>query len=386
MTRANNLVSVSTLEEKADVLDARPDLCEPIRSAARGERCVVTSLEPVLVVVPALNEARHIQQVIESLWVGLAPDRDVLMVVADGGSTDGTQALVRDMVERVGTGRLRLLHNPRKLQSAGVNLAVQQLGGEREVLVRCDAHACYPAGFIESLLRSLADHQADAVVVPMDSVGDAPLQRAVAWVSDTLVGSGGSAHRGGKHSGFVDHGHHAAFRLASFRRAGGYDETFSHNEDAELDCRQRALGARIYLDSQVRIGYLPRSQLGALWRQYFNYGAGRARTLQKHPTSWRWRQLAVPMNLLGMAVATLVTPLAPWAAAWPLAYLAVLLATSVGLSLKHGSPVGLWCGVVALVMHQAWALGFLRGWLLKHESRWHLQPRADHPSKEATNP
>ena len=36
-------------------------------------------------------------------------------------------------------------------------------------------------------------------------------------------------------SGYVDHGHHAAFRAASFKAIGGYDETFSHNEDAEFD-------------------------------------------------------------------------------------------------------------------------------------------------------
>jgi hypothetical protein len=37
----------------------------------------------------------------------------------------------------------------------------------------------------------------------------------------------------------------AAFRMDTFRNCGGYDETFTHNEDAEFDCRQTRLGGRV---------------------------------------------------------------------------------------------------------------------------------------------
>ena len=36
---------------------------------------------------------------------------------------------------------------------------------------------------------------------------------------------------------WADHGHHALMRISAFRAVGGYDESFSHNEDAELDYR-----------------------------------------------------------------------------------------------------------------------------------------------------
>ena len=127
-----------------------------------------------------------------------------------------------------------------------------------------------------ALLEALARTGADSVVVPMDAVGVGCFQRAVAWVVDTPLGSGGSAHRGGKRSGFVDHGHHAAFKAARFRELGGYDEAFSHNEDAEFDRRLADAGGRIWLDADIRIGYFPRATPGALWRQYWNYGRARA--------------------------------------------------------------------------------------------------------------
>ena len=193
----------------------------------------------------------------------------------------GAARTVRPIWSRIATGRpdVLLLHNPQRVQSAAVNLAARTFGRGVEILIGGDAHAIYPPGFVRRLIERLDRTGADSVVVPMDSIGESCFQKAVAWVSDTTVGSGGSAHRGGRGSGFVDHGHHAAFRMAIFRRAGGYDQTFTHNEDAEFDCRQRALGAEVYLDSNVRVGYHPRATLGGLWRQYFGYGYGRSRTV-----------------------------------------------------------------------------------------------------------
>src|SRR5205085_12703716 len=135
------------------------------------------------------------------------------------------------------------------------------------------------------------------VVVPLDSRGGGGWHRAVAWISTSPIGTGGSAHRAGRRSGYVDHGHHAAFRMERFRGVGGYDESFTHNEDAELDCRQRALGARVYLDAEIRLAYQPRASAAALARQYFRYGKGRSRTVRRHPDSLRLRQLAVPPHL-----------------------------------------------------------------------------------------
>ncbi len=314
----------------------------------------------VLVVIPTLNEAHGIAQVIASLSEDPPADADVSIVVVDGGSRDGTVETVR----RLAAARddLTLLHNAARIQSAAINLAVRKAGQGAQVLVRCDAHMHYPRGFVRRLVETLERTGADSVVVPMDCIGSrTSVQRAVGWVSDTPLGSGGAAHRGGRRSGFVDHGHHAAFRMQSFRRCGGYDESFSHNEDAELDCRSRRLGGRIYLDTDIRVGYEPRASFAALEKQYFAYGRGRSRTVRRHPGSMRLRQLALPLHL-GASLAALA--LAPWWPAlllWPLLYFVVLAAASVHAAVVHRSPSGLLTGAAAGVMHFSWAVGFLDG-------------------------
>jgi len=328
--------------------------------------------ERVLVVIPTLDEAEHIQAVMAGLLAESATLGQLRIVVADGGSTDGTVEIVKAAAQR--HPEIVLLQNPDRIQSAAVNLAARRHGHEADVLIRCDAHAVYPPDYCRRLVDRLCDHAAgarvDAVVVPMDSTGDGCWQRAIAWISNTPLGTGGAAHRAGRRSGFVDHGHHAAFRMDRFRSTGGYDESFTHNEDAEYDCRQRALGARIYLDASIRVQYRPRSTLGGLWRQYVRYGAGRSRTVRRHRGSLRLRQLAVPAHLVLSAIALLASPWWPWALAWPALYTLALAGTSALLAIRHRSLAGLMAGPAAAVMHTAWATGFLAGLLTRREPRW----------------
>ncbi len=328
-------------------------------------------MSSVLVVIPTFNESLGIKTVIESLSLALPENIEFTFVVVDGGSQDGTQDIVKQLAQSI--KHIHLLHNPKKLQSAGVNLAVTHYGKHADFLIRCDAHAIYPSQFIARLLETIKTIGADSVVVPMDSIGQNCLQKAIAWVSDTIVGSGGSAHRGGKQSGFVDHGHHAAFRVRTFLQVGGYAESFSHNEDAEFDCRQRKLGAKIYLDSDIRLQYYPRATLSRLWKQYFGYGKGRSRTIRRHPDSIRLRQLVVPVHFVTSSLCLILGLFFPWALILPIIYFSVLTAISLILAIKHRSLCGILAGLAAFVMHTSWSVGFYWGMLSLKESVWSVK-------------
>ncbi len=315
--------------------------------------------EQVLVAVPALDEAAHIEACLASL---IGDDRfmaRVCVVVADGGSQDATIALVDALRTRF--PNLHRIDNPHRLQSAAINTVVATMARPaHRYLVRCDAHATYPPGYVQAVVRSLAARpEAASLATPMDATGKACFQRAAAWVVDTPLGSGGSAHRGGQRSGWVDHGHHAGFRLDWFRKIGGYDETFSHNEDAEFDHRLGQAGGRVWLDAGIRLDYRMRATPSALWRQYRNYGRGRARTVLKHGMRPRVRQMIPVINLLGMGFGLLLSPVVPWAGLWPGLYLAALLAVSGAGMVKMRSACGLWAGPALGIMHTAWGAGFL---------------------------
>lgn len=311
----------------------------------------------VLVVIPCLNEEASIAGVINTAL--RENDRlRLLVVVADGGSSDGTRNIVRQLA--LSTPNVRLMDNPQRIQSAGVNRAAELFGADYRWMVRMDAHSRYPLHYISLLVEEAEKRDAASVVVAMHSQGRHGFQKAVAAAQNSLIGAGGSAHRRGGAPGYVDHGHHALFDLRMFRALKGYDETQSHNEDAEFDVRLARAGGKIWLTRLVSVTYYPRAQVGELYRQYANYGRGRAITMLRHRTRPKLRQI-LPAAILPAA---LLLPLAPWAlpAAWPfLLWLLACLLYGVGLAAATRKLYAIAAAPAAMIMHMAWSIGFWRG-------------------------
>jgi succinoglycan biosynthesis protein ExoA len=310
----------------------------------------------VLVGIPALNEAENIEACLRS--IAHPTIRGARIVVADGGSRDRTRDIVRRLQREI--PGLVLIDNPARLQAAALNRVAETCAGpEHRVLVRCDAHAVYPPGYVASVAESLLSRQAASVATMMDATGSGCFARAAAWIVDTPLGSGGSAHRGGRRSGYVDHGHHAGFDLDWFRRLGGYDPTFSHNEDAEYDHRLHLAGGRVWLDADIRLAYRMRPTPSSLARQYWRYGRGRARTVRKHRMRLRFRQMLPVLNVVGLLLCLVLAPLAPVFLLGPAAYLLLLAAVCTWMAVLHRSLCGLCSGPALGAMHLAWGAGFL---------------------------
>lgn len=316
--------------------------------------------ERTLIVVPTLNEASHIGALLAALLVE-AEALDARIIVADGGSADGTTDIVQQFAQT--TARVSLILNPQRIQSAAINLVVSQFGDGADYLIRIDAHGAYPSDYCRQLVAEATERAVAAVVVPMTTVGMAPFQRAVATAQNSAIGTGGSAHRTGKARGPVDHGHHALMRVDAFRAVGGYDPTFRFNEDAELDYRLRQSGGTIWLTDRTGMTYYPRSTPSGLFRQYFGYGGGRARNILKHRVVPRLRQLA-PLAILPVVLLATLS-IWHWAFLVPLALWGVgCIALGIHAARRHhpeyGMPIWLspLVGVAAMIMHLAWSSGF----------------------------
>lgn len=308
----------------------------------------------ILAVIPCLDEAAHLPRLLDQL---LGDETIDVLVVADGGSTDGSREIVRQRMAT--TTRLHLIDNPARIQSAGINRAVAKFGSDRKWLLRIDAHCSYPENYCATLLEAAIENGADAVVVPMLSEAGGGFQQAVAAAQNSALGNGASPHRHIKIGGWVDHGHHALMDLEVFRRAGGYCESMPCNEDAEFDHRQKLLGARTWLEPRAAITYYPRKSIRSLWRQYFRYGGGRARNVKRHGQRLKIRQ-ALP---LAVPPAVMLAPLAAmhWIFAVPaLIWLSGCLVVGTAVGARSGGGWALLGGVAAATMHLAWGLGFLR--------------------------
>jgi succinoglycan biosynthesis protein ExoA len=149
--------------------------------------------------------------------------------------------------------------------------------------------------------------------------------------------------------------------VAVFRRLQGYDEDFSHNEDAEFDHRLTAAGERIFLCADAPVDYYPRTSAAALTRQYYNHGRGRAHTLIKHRVRPNLRQMLPPAVVFGSVAALCLAPVAPTVLALPVFYAGACQCVAVVAALRRRDKCLLLLGVAAMIMHSAWAVGFLRG-------------------------
>ncbi|GGD65985.1 glycosyltransferase family 2 protein [Croceicoccus mobilis] len=310
----------------------------------------------VAIIIPTLNEERHILATLDSL-ARQSSGRCREIIVVDGGSSDATCDIVLQYSLR--DPRVRLIHNEQQLQAAGINLAVRQLDPDTQYFIRADAHSVYPDDFIDKLLTAALTHGAQSVVTRLKAEGETCFQRAVGMVSNSVIGTGGAVHRIGGNSRWVEHGHHALFSVSSFKSLGGYDESFVANEDAEFDFRLCAAGGRIWFSNDSTIIYSPRATPAALANQYFRYGAGRARNLLKHGGKLRLRQLLPPMTVLIVSLCLFLSLASPWYLLVPFAYLGGVALGTLSIFSRIRSRCALAGIIAAPIMHFAWGAGFL---------------------------
>ena len=310
----------------------------------------------ITLIIPTLNEADHVGSLIDQLLAD-APSDLAEILVADGGSQDATCDIVTKAA--MADGRVHLIRNPKKLQAAGINVAVLAADPRSKIIIRLDAHAGYPPGYVRQLCAILAKVEADSVVVRLKTEASGCFQKAVAAVSNSRLGTGGAAHRIGGVGRWIDHGHHAAFKRTSFSNIGGYDETFAANEDAELDVRLRRAGGKIWFAPELEVAYYPRRTVAALSGQYFRYGVGRARNYLKNREGLRIRQLIPPALVLFLLSCVFGMIVTPFAGLGVLAYLATCLVAGISFAALGHDKCLLGAAMALPAMHLTWGSGFI---------------------------
>jgi GT2 family glycosyltransferase len=311
-----------------------------------------------------LNEASHVEQLATDLaaqdYVG-----EVEVVVADGGSTDGSAALLLAAAERLELS-LRIVENPAGWVSQGLNKCIAEARGE--LIVRADCHSRYPADYLRRCAGASEATGADNVGGLVIASGRTPTERATACAMDSPFGGiGWSRQEAAEGPVEVDTVTFGAFRPEAFRRAGLFDESLRRNQDDEFNLRLRRNGGRVVLDPSIKLFYTPRSSLRGVFRQYFEYGRWKIPVMRKHREVLGLRSLA-PVAFVG-SLAVLVVVAAVWGPArWVLAFELLAYAAFAlyfGLAtLRHRhEPLRLLPRVVGAfaAFHLGYGLGMVRG-------------------------
>jgi succinoglycan biosynthesis protein ExoA len=315
------------------------------------------TLPSVSIVIPVRNEVDTIEATLDSC-MRQTYDASLEVIVADAMSDDGT----RDMVEHFGIDHaVRLVNNTDRTTPAGLNRAIE--ASDADVIVRCDAHSVLPNNYVNDAVRTLAATGAGNVGGIQRAVGNTPLQRGIAAAMTNPLGVGDAKFHLGGSAGPVDTVYLGVYPRNVLEEVGGFDELLIRNQDYELNVRIRNAGYTVWFDPLLVVDYQPRASLGALWRQYNDYGRGKRRVVAKHPSSTKPRQAAPPILIIGLAasVASLATPLRRAGTAALVGYAAALGVAGLYEATKRRDSAALFAGPAIGVMHIAWGLGFLRG-------------------------
>lgn len=311
----------------------------------------------VTIVIPTLNEERSISSCLDSVLSQTYSQIEVL--VLDGGSDDRTRAIVENYASR--DARVMLLENPRRIQSAAMNMGLEAARGV--YLVRIDAHATVAPTYIASAVAHLSTGEWGGVGGRKDAVGFTPTGRAIAAVLGSPFGVGNSAYHHATSSQTVDHIPFGCYVTDAAREIGGWSEQYSVNEDFEFDLRMRTSGRPLLLDPSMVIAWEGRPTIKLLARQYRRYGRGKSKVVLAHPAATSPRHLAAPGIVAMLALAALIAPWRPkWSFALVAPYLFVLTAGSISVAATLPTPEERRAVPAALAaMHLSWGVGFWEG-------------------------
>ncbi|HWX38437.1 MAG TPA: glycosyltransferase family 2 protein [Candidatus Sulfotelmatobacter sp.] len=324
----------------------------------------------VSVIVPCRNEIREIRAFLDCILRQELGELEMEVLIADGMSDDGTRAVLDEF--RTGFENLRVLDNPEKIVSTGLNRAIREASGE--IIIRMDAHTLYAADYVRTCVEVLNETGAGNVGGPALTRAEGYIAEAIAHGFHAPFASGGAKYRDPKYEGSVDTVSYGCWRKSTLELIGLFDEHMVRGEDDDLNRRLASHGGIVWQSPRIVSWYRPRDGLRALFWQHLQYGFWKVPIVWKHRGRPTWRNfapvscLAVAAILLSCAVvadatgsASLRNSVLVALLALACLYLAGSLGSAFVVAKRNGWKFLPFMPIVFGVFHVSYALGFSLG-------------------------
>ena len=259
----------------------------------------------VSLVIACRNERAHIREVLRSSLAQELPPGGIEIIISDGMSSDGT----REQLECLKTSdnRLRVLDNPGRIVSTGLNAAIREARGE--IIIRLDCHTEYAKDYVVRCVEALEQSKANNVGGPARTKAETYIARAIAAGYHSPFSVGGARFHNIDYEGWVDTVTYGCWPKQIFERFGYFDEELVRNQDDEHNLRIIRGGGKIWQSPKIRSWYRPRGSLSELFQQYMQYGYWKVRVIQKHRLPASWRHLVPAAFLLALLLLFLTSVL-----------------------------------------------------------------------------
>ncbi len=237
------------------------------------ERRAPNAENRVAVICTVLNEGESIRMLMDSLAAQTRRPDEV--VIVDGGSRDGTAAIIQEYADRL---PLRVIVRPGANISQGRNAAVEAAAGA--IIASTDAGVRLDPRWLERLVAPLeADSALNVVSGFFVPDPQTPFEMAM---GATILPRAEEIDP----AKFLPSSRSVAFRREAFMAVGGYPEWLDYCEDLILDLRLRAKFGRFGWAPEAAARFRPRGSLRAFFVQYYRYARGDGKA-----DLWRRRHL-----------------------------------------------------------------------------------------------
>lgn len=299
----------------------------------------------VSVVSTIRNEAATIRPFLRTLLSqSLTPDEIVLV---DGGSSDGTAAIISEIAAHETTIRLIIADGVNI--PTGRNIAIRE--ARNEIIACTDAGCRLDAHWLGNIIAPLRARRDIAVVGGVYLPEGTLFQRCVGALLAPDVSRLNP-------STFLPSSRSVAFKKSAWRAVGGYPEWLDMAEDTYFDLALRKQGFTFSLARDAVVYWNGRDRLGPLFRQMINYAYWNVRA----GLSLRTERKKI---FLYGAAAVLLGASVPFSAA------RVLLISGIALYLArytlrayrhlHDGRVFLLVPIITLVKEAGSLIGYLKG-------------------------
>ncbi|MEO8192573.1 MAG: glycosyltransferase family 2 protein [Gemmatimonadales bacterium] len=323
-------------------------------------------MQTVSILIPAYQERGFIGECLSSVRnFELPPQTSMEILVIDGMSTDGT----RDIVAAASASdpRVRLLDNPRRFQSAALNLGIGQAAGT--FIMRLDAHSTYPGDYLALALETATRTGSDNTggIVTTLRRGDHYQAALVQALITHRFGVGNSGFRTDAVEGPADTVPYGFFRRDVFERVGLFDERLIRAQDYEMNRRIIASGGKIWRNPKIVVAYYPQPDFRSFITKQLAYEAPyNAYMWYLAPWSFAARHAVTAVFAAGVIGGAVLSPISSTVRtiffAVMLLYLAIAIFSAMGQATRYRQPLHvIFLPVCFFLYHFLHGLGIIAG-------------------------
>ena len=322
----------------------------------------------ISVIITCYNEEENIQECLNSLVHQSYPEDRFEIIVADGGSKDSTQPIVKELM--LTYQNINLVVESKRGTAAGRNAGVK--AAKHDYIAFIDADCEAPTNWLETLVEQyksiqLTDKNVIAVggtnIPPENSDG---FLQAIGIALDSYLGSFGSVQ--GRQFSRPMHvsslsNLNVLYNKKKIIEVGYYDESLvSEAEDADINYRLFTTGNKFLFIPNSYVWHKMRPTPKTWLKNMFRYGKGRARLLKRYPQMWAV-SFALPLLFIAAISTLFFTPFSN-IFTLPAIYFPALLCFSLYMCIKKKHPeLVLHVMLVYLIQHFGYATGEAYGLL-----------------------